>query len=67
MEIHIKVLFVEECGEGGGEFVGILNVENEILQAAVRRTKAIVITRIEIKLQSLRESTVADWNITLFH
>jgi hypothetical protein len=31
-------------GEGGGGFVGILIVENEILQAAVRRPKAIVIT-----------------------
>jgi hypothetical protein len=30
---------------GGGGFVGVLNVENEILQAAVRGTKDIVITR----------------------
>jgi hypothetical protein len=40
----MKVLLVEEWGEGGG-FVGILNVENEILRAAVGRTIAIVITR----------------------
>jgi hypothetical protein len=36
---------VSWLGEGGGGFVGILNVGNEILQAAVRRTKVIVITR----------------------
>jgi hypothetical protein len=30
---------------GAGGFVGILNVENEILQAAVRRTKVINIRR----------------------
>jgi hypothetical protein len=50
MEIHIKVLLVEELyqglgGGGGGGFVGILNVVNELLQAAVKGTKAIVITR----------------------
>jgi hypothetical protein len=39
MEIHIQVLLVERMG------VPPFNVENEILQAAVRRTKAIVITR----------------------
>jgi hypothetical protein len=49
MEIHIKFLLVEELyqffGGCGGCFVGILNVVNEKLQVAVRRTKAIVITR----------------------
>jgi hypothetical protein len=49
MEIHIKILLVEEfyqvCGGGGGGFVCILNVVNEKLQAAVRRTKGIVIRR----------------------
>jgi hypothetical protein len=43
-----NVFLVEELYQGvGGEggFVGILNEENEILQAAVRRTKAIVIAR----------------------
>jgi hypothetical protein len=35
MEIHIKILLVEELYKGGGGFVGILNMENEILEAVV--------------------------------
>jgi hypothetical protein len=55
MEIRIKIFLVEELyqcwgwGLGAGGFVGILNVENEILQAAVRRSKAIIITRKRVK------------------
>jgi hypothetical protein len=52
MEIHVKVLFVEEFNQGvgwggglDGGFVAILNAKNAILQAAVRRTKAIFLTR----------------------
>jgi hypothetical protein len=44
MEIDIQDLLVEEWGKGG-DFVGVLNVENGILQAAVRGTKDIVINR----------------------
>jgi hypothetical protein len=54
MEIHIQVLLVE--GGGGGGFVGLINVEKEILQAVLLQGR-------EIKPQNLRESTVADRNI----
>jgi hypothetical protein len=42
MEIDTQVLLVERMWVEG--FVGILNVDNEILQVAVRRTKAVAIT-----------------------
>jgi hypothetical protein len=48
MEIDIKILLVGELYQvlgGGVDVVGILNVVNEKLQVAVRRTKAIVISR----------------------
>jgi hypothetical protein len=43
MKMDTQILLVTRMGEEG--FVGLLNVENEILQAAIRRTKALVITR----------------------
>jgi hypothetical protein len=67
MEMDTQINFAGSENENGGEegFVGILNVENEMLQAALRRTKALIITRNRNKLQTLRESTVKDVNIHL--
>jgi hypothetical protein len=36
-------MVIRRCRDGG--FVGVLNQEYEILQAAVRRSKAIIIAR----------------------
>jgi hypothetical protein len=43
MEMDTQILLVARIGEEG--FVDILNVENEILQTAIRRTEDLVITR----------------------
>jgi hypothetical protein len=43
MGMDTQILLVARMGEEG--FVGILNVENELSQAAIRRTKVLVIRR----------------------
>lgn len=43
VEMDPQILLITCIGEEG--FVGILDVENEIVQAAMSRTKALVITR----------------------
>jgi hypothetical protein len=50
-------------GKGEEGFAGILIVEEEMFQAVLRRTRALVIARNRNKVQS----TVTDMSIHLFH